>query len=249
MDLQLTGKTALVTGGTRGLGLAIARGLQAEGVRVAITGRTSIDKMKSNSSAILNDFEYYPCEFAASDQVEGLVSRVLPDLGSLDILVNNAATWPQDWVHEMSIENWTRALEINLTAPFVLCRDFAQLCIKQRCEGVVLNVVSQAAFGGANSGHAHYAAAKAALVNLTRSMTRELAGKGLRVNAIAPGMMETDMAAEALREHRDEYLARIPLGRIANPEEIADVAVFLCSTRAQYIAGAAIDVSGGMLMH
>ncbi len=115
--------------------------------------------------------------------------------------------------------------------------------------GVILNVVSQAAFGGATSGHAHYAAAKAAMVNFTRSLAREVARNGIRVNSLAPGMMETAMSADVLNARRDEYLQRIPLGRVANPAEVADVAVFLCSDRAGYMTGACVDVSGGMLMH
>ena len=241
MDLGLSGKNALVTGGAEGLGLAIVRAFAAEG---ANAGAADLKSPPYDAPC-----RYLPVDLGDVSRVEKLIGEAWEALGSVDILVNNAGIWPTAWLTEMATDHWERTMRINLTAPMILCREFARACRERKREGVVLNVVSQAAFVGARSGHADYAASKAGLVNLTRTMTGELARHGIRVNALAPGMMETSMSAEALAERRDSYLERIPLGRVADPAEVADVAVFLCSRRAGYIAGATVDVSGGMLLH
>jgi 3-oxoacyl-[acyl-carrier protein] reductase len=241
MNLELSGKNALVTGGAGGLGLAIVRCLASEGAHIAVADR------KAPPEGVPG--RYLATDLADSACVEKLVAEAWEALGSLDILINNAGIWPTAWFTEMATDHWERTMRINLTAPMILCRDFSRMCLERKREGVVLNIVSQAAFGGAKSGHADYSASKAGLVNLTRTMTGELARRGIRVNALAPGMMETSMSAEVLAERRESYLERIPLGRVADPAEVADVAVFLCSKRAGYIAGATIDISGGMLLH
>jgi 3-oxoacyl-[acyl-carrier protein] reductase len=183
------------------------------------------------------------------DGVERVMATVQEKVGCpLDILVNCAGFWPTHFVRETQVADWRRTLDINLTSLFVLCRDFVNDCVRGKRGGVILNITSQAAFGGATSGHADYAAAKAGVVNFTKSLARETADDGIRVNALAPGMMETPMAAAALADRREKYLERIPLGRIADPDEVADVAVFLCSERAGYMTGTTVDVSGGMMM-
>lgn len=243
MNLELTGKRALVTGAAGGLGAAIARGLSREGVAAVQTDcREPGEELPAGNV-------YLPCNLADMDDTAGLLARATESLGSLDILVNCAGLWPTCTVADMSLEEWVKTMDVNLTSVFVLCRDFVNHCAEASQSGVILNITSQAAFGGATSGHAHYAAAKAGMVNFTRSLARETAGRNIRVNALAPGMMETSMSSEVLTARRESYLERIPLGRVAKPEEVADVAVFLCSTRAGYMTGATVDVSGGMLMH
>jgi len=241
MNLELKDKTAWVTGGSSGLGAAICTGLLAEGATVC-----SLSRSRPEDSRI---------HHLAADLAE---PADLPELWKMhkkglslppDILVNCAGTWPTHCVVETSLEAWQRTLDVNLTSLFVLCREFVKAHCAVSTPGVILNITSQAAFGGATSGHADYAAAKAGVVNFTKSLAREAATHQIRVNALAPGMMETPMAAEALADRREKYLARIPLGRIAEPAEIADVAVFLCSERACYMTGATVDVSGGMIMH
>ncbi len=240
MNLELSGRTALVTGGSSGLGAAICRGLRSEGVRVwALDLKPPPDE----------DVGFIQADLSDLDAVEQVMARMRDTVGGpLDILVNCAGCWPTHFVRETQMADWQRTLNINLTSLFVLCRDFVNDCVRDKRQGVILNITSQAAFGGATSGHADYAAAKAGVVNFTKSLARETAADGIRVNALAPGMMETPMAAEALADRREKYLARIPLGRIADPAEVADVAVFLCSERARYMTGTTVDVSGGMIM-
>ena len=239
MDLSLNGKIALVTGGSSGLGAAICRGLIEEGVRA-----WSIDLKKPQDK----DIGFIQTDLSDAEDTQSVISKALEQAGSLDILINCAGFWPTHFVKETSLADWQRTVDINMTSVFVLSRDFVNHCLKQSRQGVILNVASQAAFGGATSGHADYAAAKAGAVNFTKSLAREVALDGIRVNALAPGMMETPMSAEALADRREKYLGRIPLGRIADPAEVADVAVFLCSNRAGYMTGTTIDVSGGMIM-
>ena len=162
--------------------------------------------------------------------------------------MNNAAIWPTAYVREMTTQSMTKTLSINLVAPFVTCREFVNILEARGEKGKIVNMVSQAAFHGSTSGHAHYAASKAGLVGFSISLAREVAPRGINVNCVAPGMMRTPMNEQALREREDEYLARIPLRRIADPREVAYAAAFLLSDKADYITGATLDLTGGMLM-
>lgn len=240
MNLELDGKTALVTGGSSGLGAAICRLLASEGARA-----WSIDRNAPTDPGV----GFIKADLAFPEEVESVMPRAKEAAAAgPDILVNCAGFWPTHLVRQTTLTDWQRTLNINLTSLFVLCRDFVNDCLPGNRPGVILNITSQAAFGGATSGHADYAAAKAAVVNFTKSLAREVAGAGIRVNGLAPGMMETPMAADALADRREKYLERIPLRRIADPAEVADVAVFLCSKRAGYMTGTTVDVSGGMIM-
>jgi 3-oxoacyl-[acyl-carrier protein] reductase len=163
-------------------------------------------------------------------------------------LINNAGIWPTALVKDMTDEQWQTTLAVNLTGPFLLCREAVRRWLAANRQGRIVNITSQAAFQGSTTGHADYAAAKAGLTNFTISLAREVAAHGIHVNAVAPGFMETDMAAEALRKRRDHYLQRIPLRRIADPAEVAATVVFLASSRASYMTGATLHVNGGMEM-
>jgi len=240
MNLELNGKTAFITGGSSGLGAAICRGLTAEGVRV-----WSVDRNEPVDAGV----GFLKTDLAYPEAVETVIQRALEASGGgADILVNCAGYWPTHFVRETTLADWQRTMNINMTSLFVLCRDYVNAWTDSQQGGVILNITSQAAFGGATSGHADYAAAKAGVVNFTKSLAREVAAAGIRVNALAPGMMETPMSLEALADRREKYVERIPLGRIADPSEVADVAVFLCSDRAGYMTGTTVDVSGGMIM-
>jgi 3-oxoacyl-[acyl-carrier protein] reductase len=148
----------------------------------------------------------------------------------------------------MSDEEWDKTIRINLNGPFYLSKRVVNHLIERKAKGKIINIVSQAAFHGSTSGHAHYAASKGGLVTFTVSLAREVAKYGINVCAVAPGMIRTPMNKDTLREREEDYLDRIPLGRIAEASEIANVVAFLASDKADYITGATIDVSGGMLM-
>ena len=252
MDLGLTGKVALVTGGSRGLGKAVCLALAGEGAHVAVNYRADqrraaelVDLMTrthgTEAWAIQGDV-------ASGEDVATMFDQCEQRLSVPDILVNNAGIWPSAFVHELTEEGWDRTMAVNLKGPFLACREAVRRWRSAQRGGRVVNVSSSAAFIGSTTGHADYAASKAGLVNFTVSLAREMAPYGIYVNAVAPGMMYTDMAHDALEANESLYIKRIPLGRIGDPDEIAQMIVFLASDRASYTTGATIDVSGGLLM-
>jgi 3-oxoacyl-[acyl-carrier protein] reductase len=252
MDLHLQDKVALVTGGSRGLGRAICLALAAEGVKVAINYRRGERDARELSEVIRSTHATDTClakaDVSDSGQVAQMFDTCSAQLGGVDVLVNNAGVWPTAFVKDMSEQDWDRTQAVNLRSVFLTCREAVRRWETAGSKGRIVNVSSAVAFLGSTTGHAHYAAAKAAVVNFTISLAREVASLGIYVNAVAPGMMRTEMAREALEENEAAYLRRIPLGRIAEASEVADAVLYLASDRASYTTGATWDVSGGMLM-
>jgi 3-oxoacyl-[acyl-carrier protein] reductase len=177
-----------------------------------------------------------------------LFRRIEARFFQVDLLVNNAAVCPTCYVKDMTEAEWNQTLQTNLTGTFLTCREMVRRLLAAGRTGRIVNVSSQAAFRGSTTGHAPYDASKGGMISFTVSLAREVAPHGIAVNAVAPGMMFTEMTAKTLRANEAKYLARIPLNRIAQTREIADVIVFLASERASYMTGATVDVSGGMLM-
>jgi len=259
MDLHLKGKVAMVTGGSRGLGRAISVGLAAEGANVAVNyyrspeqgidlvaEATELAEMLKGNHGVQS--VAVPGDVSKAEDVQQMFRLAETALGEVNVLVNNAGVWPTAYVKDISEEEWNSTLAVNLTGPFLTCREAIRRWLASNTKGRIVNVSSQAAFRGSTTGHAHYAASKAGLVTFTVSLAREVASYGIHVNAVAPGMMATEMARDALQQNEEHYLKRIPLSRIADPAEIADVVVFLASDRASYMTGATVNVTGGMLM-
>ena len=251
MDYGLKGKNVLVTGSTGGVGEAIVRLMAEEGANVIVSGRRK-EKAEALAKEI-HDLYGVKAIAIASDlgkrgEAEALFEKSLQALGGLDILVNNAGIWPQAYVTEMELAEFDETLYLNLEVPFLLSKMLVNHLIAEGKKGKIVNIVSQAAFHGSTTGHAHYAASKAGLVAFTVSLAREVADKGINVNAVAPGMVYTDMAKNAIDANREYYESRIPIGRCAEPEDIAYPVVFLASNKSDYLTGITLDATGGMLM-
>jgi 3-oxoacyl-[acyl-carrier protein] reductase len=249
MDLKLKGKNAIVTGAASGVGAATAEALAEEGANVVISdineerAATVADRCAARgvkAMALRTDL----CSEADS---VGMIDRAEELLGPIDILINNAGMWPTNFVVDIPIAEWRRTFDLNLTAVFLSSQRFVQKVLARGGRGKILNVTSQAAFNGSTTGHAHYAAAKSGVVTFTISLSREVAQKGINVNALALGMVETPMNASVLATNREYYEKRIQIGRVAQPLEIARFAVFLVSGCADYFTGATYDATGGMI--
>ena len=251
MDYGLSGKNVLVTGSTKGLGEAIVRVLAAEGANVIVSGRNK-EEADAVASRIREEYAVQAVGIAADLGDKGAADKLFDEsiaaLGSLDILVNNAGIWPTAYVREMAPEDFEKTLYVNLEVPFILSKRMVNHLCDWEARGKIIQIVSQAAFHGSTTGHAHYAASKAGLVTFMRSLAREVAGYGINVNAVAPGMVATPMTKEALEKKGDYYNSRIPIGRVARPEEVAYCVAFLASDKADYLTGITIDATGGMLM-
>ncbi len=251
MDLKLKGKNALITGASRGVGRAIALGLAAEGVNVVVTARSqSTELLAVVEAAQVLGVNAYPLAASMSnaDEVILMMKEAEALLGDLDILINNAGIWLTGWIEEIQLADWEQTLDVNLTAPFLTSQYFAQTNLAKKRPGRIININSQAAFNGSTTGHAHYAASKAGMVALTISMARELSAKGITVNGIALGVVDTDMIRDQLAAQPGYYESRIPIGRVAQPEDVANIVVFMASEPAAYLTGTTIDATGGMLM-
>lgn len=253
MNYQINGKAAVVTG-AGGLGAAITEKLMAEGCSVMVADIQPREKFNDWLEEINAQYAANACylrtDVSNEEQVGQLFDEALRCFGRVDIIVNNAGIWPTAYVKDMTADSFRKTLDINLIGPFLLCRRMLNHCLENGIRGKIVNLVSQAAFGGSTSGHAHYAASKAGLVGFTVSLAREAAPYGINVNAVAPGIMETPMIAETLKdpERKQKYLERIPLRRIATAEEVARIVLFLTSSQSDYMTGATLDATGGMLM-
>jgi 3-oxoacyl-[acyl-carrier protein] reductase len=252
MDLGLNGKVALVTGGSKGLGRTVCMQLAAEGATVAVNYRGDVELADRVVAEIERDHGMEAMsvygDVSREEDVQEMFRRIDKRFSHVEILVNNAAICPTCPVNEMSLKQWQETLAVNLTGTFLTSREMIQRLLDLQQTGRIVNVASQAAFRGSTSGHAPYDASKGGMVSFTVSLASEVASRGIAVNAVAPGMMLTEMTADTLEANQAKYLARIPLNRIAKTGEIADVIVLLASQRASYMTGATVDVSGGMLM-
>lgn len=251
MNLNLKSKVALVTGGARGIGKAICRALAEEGVKVGVnyvSSKLAAEDVAKEIKERGGDAVAVQCDIGNGNDILPLFDAVEKELGPLNILVNNAAYCPSGPISSYTREEWERTFSINVTGAFLASQEFIKRLRERKAKGKIVNIASQAAFLGSTSGHLPYDSSKGALISMTRSIAREVAGEGINVNAIAPGMVMTEMVAEIWEKKKDSYLSRIPMKRIAQPEEIANVAVFLASDASSFMTGTTLDVTGGLMM-
>lgn len=247
-NVNLTGKVALVTGAGRGIGKAIAQGFSDTGAAVAVN---DIDPQTAAMTVgiLHGEAKPYMADVSDSSAVQNMVEQVVKDFGRLDILVNNAGVEPRASVLDMTDEEWHSAIDVNLSAAFYTSRAAGRI-MKAAGEGVIINISSIAGHNIPIALRSGYVASKAGLVGFTRECAREFAAYGIRVNAICPGVIETEMTAH-LRENKEQmakWLADIPQGRLGIPEDVVGLVLFLCSDAARYLTGQAINVDGGKVM-
>ena len=245
MKIDLTGRVALVTGSTRGIGREIAATLASAGARVAVSGR-SAEGAAEVAKAIGGDAHGFACDIADTASAAALVDSVEKHFGSCDILVNNAGITRDNLLMRLKDDDWDSVLDANLRGAFATIRAASRGMMKKRW-GRIINITSVVGITG-NKGQANYAASKAGLIGLTKSVAKELASRNILANAVAPGFIETDMTAAMTPDARTELGAQIPMGRLGTPGDIAGVCAFLASEYASYITGQVFVVDGGLVM-
>jgi 3-oxoacyl-[acyl-carrier protein] reductase len=245
MRIDLSNRVALVTGSTRGIGHAIARALLDCGARVAVVGRDR-GKAQDVARTLGAEARGFSCDVGDTASVAALVTEVERDLGAVDVLVNNAGLTRDNLLMRIKDDDWDAVLDANLRGAFAAIRAASRGMMKRRW-GRIINIASVVGLTG-NKGQANYAASKAGLIGLTKSVAKELGSRNILANAVAPGFIETDMTAAMTPEARAALGAQIPLERLGKPEDIAAIVAFLASEHAAYITGQVFVVDGGMVM-
>ncbi len=245
----LAGKVAIVTGAGRGIGRAVALALAAQGAKVTVNYSRSAEAAEEVVNAILGfggEAIAAQADVSNAGQVDALLTQTKEQFGRLDILVNNAGITRDKLILRMSEEDWDAVLDTNLKGAFLCCKAVAPLFVKQR-GGIIVNIGSVNGRVGA-PGQSNYSASKAGLIGLTKSLAKELGRRNVRINAVAPGFIETEMTGDLKDEFKDAMIKQIPLARLGSAEDVAGVVLFLCSDAAAYIQGEVITVDGGLFM-
>lgn len=246
----LDGQVALITGGNAGIGRAIALKFAAEGARLAIFG-TNAEKGQAvvgeiQALGLGKEAVFYPVDVSRTQEVDQNIEKVLEAFGRVDILVNNAGITADQLLMKMSEQDWDRVLDINLKSCYNTCHALVRPMMKAR-KGKIINVSSIVGLIG-NPGQVNYAASKAGMIGFTKALAKELASRGICVNCIAPGFIQTQMTDVLSDSQKEALLKGIPLGRMGNPDDIANIAWFLASNLSDYITGQVVTVDGGMVM-
>jgi 3-oxoacyl-[acyl-carrier protein] reductase len=242
---DLTGKTALVTGATGGIGGAIAHALHASGATVAISG-TRVEKLDALAGQLAGRVHVLPCDLSDRGDVEKLVPNAEAAMGHIDILVNNAGITRDNLFVRLKDEEWDQVLAVDLGAVFRLARAAVRGMMRRRY-GRIIGISSVVGVTG-NAGQANYAAAKAGMIAMTKSLAQEVASRGVTVNVIAPGLIDTAMTASLNDKQKEAILARVPAGRFGSPDDVAAAALYLASNESGYMTGQTLHVNGGMAM-
>ncbi|MEM6587203.1 MAG: 3-oxoacyl-[acyl-carrier-protein] reductase [Pseudomonadota bacterium] len=242
---DLTGKSALVTGASGGIGGAIAKALHGAGATVGLSG-TRVEPLEALKAELGEQAHVLPCNLGDAEAVDSLPKQAIEAMGGLDILVNNAGVTRDQLFMRMSDEEWQNVIDVNLTATMRLCRGVMRPMMKARW-GRIINIGSVVGSMG-NPGQVNYAASKAGMLGLTKSIAYEVASRGITANAVAPGMIGTAMTDKLTDDQKDKIAAQIPLARMGTPEEIAGAVLYLASEEAGYVTGTTLHVNGGMAM-
>ncbi|MBL8968863.1 MAG: 3-oxoacyl-[acyl-carrier-protein] reductase [Spirochaetaceae bacterium] len=248
MEALLTGKTCVVTGGSKGIGRAMVELFAREGGRVYYLSRGEAEDPAALAAAATSggSVAWRKCDVSVEAEVDATLEAIVKEAGALDVVVNNAGVTRDGLVFRMSLEDWETVIRTNLTSAFLVSRTAARHMIKKRA-GSIINVSSVVGIMG-NGGQTNYAASKAGLIGFTKSLAREVSSRGVRVNALAPGFIETAMTDKIPEELKEKMKTTIPLGRHGAPEEVAKAALFLASDLASYVTGEVLKVDGGMGM-
>ena len=242
---DLSGKTALVTGASGGIGAAIAKALHAQGATVALSG-TRAEALEKLKGGLGERVHVIPCNLSIPEEVEKLVPAAEAAMGSLDILVNNAGITRDGLAMRMKDEDWAQVIDVNLTAGFRLARAAMRSMMKRRY-GRIIAITSVVGATG-NAGQSNYAASKAGIIGMTKALAQELASRNVTVNAIAPGFIATPMTDTLNDKQKEAIIGKVPAGRLGTPEDVAAATVFLASAEAAYVTGQTLHVNGGMAM-
>lgn len=242
---DLDGKTALVTGATGGIGAEIARALHSSGAVVALSG-TRESVLEELAAELGARAHVVPCDLSDPDSVDGLAGRAGEAMGGLDIVVNNAGLTRDNLAMRLKDDDWDTVLAVNLTAGFRIARSSLRSMMKRRW-GRIVGITSVVGVTG-NAGQVNYAASKAGMIGMSKSLAQEVASRGITVNCVAPGFIETPMTDSLNDKQRDSIIATVPAGRLGSPSEIAAAVVFLASNEAAYVTGQTLHVNGGMAM-
>ncbi|MCC0005781.1 MAG: 3-oxoacyl-[acyl-carrier-protein] reductase [Methylobacteriaceae bacterium] len=242
---DLTGKTALVTGASGGIGAAIARGLHAQGATVALSG-TRAEALEKLAGELGGRSHILPCNLSDKDAVEKLVPSAEAAMGQLDILVNNAGLTRDGLFMRMKDEDWDTVIAVNLTATFRLARAAVKGMMKRRW-GRIVSITSIVGVTG-NPGQGNYAASKAGMIGMSKSLAAEVASRGITVNCVAPGFIESPMTDALNDKQKEAILGQVPAGKLGQGADVASAVVYLASQEAQYVTGQTLHVNGGMAM-